>query len=68
MNLKINFGLQSASSQFKRADNSGAEVALILGEEELKNKSISFKELRKECSQETLTLEEVIERFKEMRA
>ena len=68
LNLKINFGLQSASSQFKRADNSGAEVALILGEEELKNKSISFKELRKECSQETLTLEEVIERFKEMRA
>ena len=35
LNLKINFGLESASSQFKRADNSGAEVTLILGEEEL---------------------------------
>ena len=63
MNLKTNFGLESASSQFKKADNSGAEVALILGEEELKNNSISFKELRKESSQETLTLEEVIERL-----
>jgi len=68
LNLKINFGLESASSQFKRADNSGAEVTLILGEEELKNNSISFKELRKESSQVTLTLEEVIERFKKMRA
>ena len=63
LNLKTNFGLESASSQFKKADNSGAEVALILGEEELKNNSISFKELRKESSQETLTLEEVIERL-----
>ena len=68
LNLKINFGLESASSQFKRADNSGAQVALILGEEELKNNSISFKELRKEGSQEDLVLEEVIERFKEKRA
>ena len=44
------------------------KLPLFLGEEELKNNSISFKELRKESSQVTLTLEEVIERFKKMRA
>ena len=35
-------------SQFKKADKSGAELALIIGENELRNKQVSFKSLRKQ--------------------
>ena len=46
MTIKSNLGLESPSSQFKKADKSGAKIALILGEEELLNDKISFKDLR----------------------
>ena len=66
LNIKINFGLESASSQFKRADNSGAEIALILGEEELNKKKISVKALRNELPQEAFNLTEVIRKLQDI--
>lgn len=44
----------SAKSQFKRADKSGAKLALILGEEELANNTISVKFLREDMQQITI--------------
>jgi histidyl-tRNA synthetase len=38
-------------NQFKKADKSGARLALILGDEELENNCISIKDLRKEVEQ-----------------
>jgi len=64
INLKVNLESTSASSQFKKADKSGAEIALIMGEEELKGNTISFKELRTNSPQETLSLELAIDRLK----
>ena len=49
--------------QFKRADKSEAKIALILGAEELKNNTLSIKELREESPQETLSLESAIKRL-----
>ena len=44
----------SFKSQFKKADKSGARLALILGDDELKNHSVSIKDLRNEVEQITM--------------
>jgi histidyl-tRNA synthetase len=44
-------------NQFKRADKSGADLALILGLDELRNKQISVKNLRELEEQRNLNLE-----------
>ena len=62
LNLKVNLGSESAGSQFKKADKSGARIALILGEEELENKYISCKDLRTNSDQEKLTFEDLIKK------
>ena len=59
LTIRTNLGVESANSQFKKADKSGAKVALILGDKELKNNKISFKDLRTNTEQETLTLQEL---------
>ena len=59
LTIRTNLGIESANSQFKKADKSGAKATLILGEEELKNNKISFKDLRTDTEQETLTLQEL---------
>ncbi|MDA9737097.1 His/Gly/Thr/Pro-type tRNA ligase C-terminal domain-containing protein, partial [Gammaproteobacteria bacterium] len=59
LTIKSNLGLESPSSQFKKADKSGAKIALIIGEEELLNDKISFKDLRIKSEQKKLSLKEV---------
>ena len=63
INLKVNLQVTSANSQFKRADKSGSKFALIVGEEELKDNTISIKDLETKESQETLTLDQIIKRL-----
>ena len=41
-------------SQFKKADKSGADLALIIGEDELKNDHVSIKSLRRQEDQVTI--------------
>ena len=66
INLKVNLQVTSANSQFKRADKSGSRIALIVGEEELKDNTISIKDLEKKESQETLNLDQIINRLKKL--
>ena len=47
-------------NQFKRADKSGAQLALILGEEEFKSGTITVKYLRQEHPQQTVTNSELV--------
>ena len=63
LNIRINMGLESAGSQFKKADKSGAKSALILGEDELKNNTISIKDLRTKSDQETFSYEDLEKRI-----
>ena len=63
MSLKVNLQVTSASSQFKRADKSGARIALILGEEEIRNNTLSLKDLREKSPQITLSIEGIIEKL-----
>ncbi len=50
----VNTAGGSFKSQFKKADKSGARLALILGEDELANEQISIKDLRDEAEQITV--------------
>ena len=66
LNIKVNLGLESATSQFKKADKSGAKMALILGEEELEENKISFKDLRTKSDQEILTFQDLLSKLKQI--
>ncbi len=57
--IDMNLGGGSFKSQMKRADKSGATVALILGEQELKEGRIGLKPLRSEDEQESIALDEL---------
>ena len=50
--VAVNLEGSSFKSQMKKADKSGAKIALILGDDEVVKKSIKIKLLRKEVSQE----------------
>ncbi len=63
LGIKINMGLESAGSQFKKADKSGAMFAVILGDDELQNNTISLKDLRSKADQETLSYEDLEKRI-----
>lgn len=56
----------SFKSQFKRADKSGAALAMILGEDEAKDSTIGIKNLRKESEQITLKQSELIPYFQSL--
>lgn len=49
----------SFKSQFKKADKSGAKVALVLGEREVTEQTIGVKFLREDREQETLSWSEI---------
>ncbi len=57
--------LGSFKSQFKKADKAKADFALILGEEEINNNQVSIKPLKAQGSQQTLSLAEAINYFKD---
>ena len=48
-------------SQFKKADKSGARVALILGEEEVAEGKVGIKFLREDKPQETIQISDLAE-------
>jgi len=54
LRLVVNTGGGSFKSQFKRADRSGAQLALILGDDELEAGTLAIKHLRTEQQQETI--------------
>ncbi len=65
MQLIINCGGGSAKSQFKRADNSGATYAIIVGEDEVDKKQYGLKALRDDRPQVGLSEQELIERLQQ---
>lgn len=63
--LLTHCGGGSFKSQMKKADRSGAELALILGEEEMANGQLTLKYLREEQPQQTLNVDDVIRLLQE---
>jgi histidyl-tRNA synthetase len=68
-NYKVAVNLDGASfkSQMKKADKSGAKIALILGEDEVNKKSIKIKLLREEVSQEDVLQKNIISYLKSIK-
>lgn len=63
--ILVHAGTGSFKSQFKRADKCGAMLALILGEQELAQNTISIKNLRVHSDQESKTFDQTIEYLRE---
>jgi histidyl-tRNA synthetase len=61
--LQINLGGGSFKTQFKRADKSGADYALVLGEDEVARGVVAVKALRRELAQEDCPIEQISERI-----
>ena len=59
LRVQLNLGGGSFKAQFKRADRSGAELALILGEDELEKGIVSIKPLRTEAEQERIAVSDL---------
>ncbi len=66
LRLQLNCGGGSFKSQFKRADRSGAKVALILGDDELKNQCVGVKWLRQNREQISVNHDELAGFLKEI--
>jgi histidyl-tRNA synthetase len=58
----------SFKSQFKKADKSGARIALIMGDQEAEQGVIGVKNLRIEQEQQTIPLSELIDKLKALLA
>jgi histidyl-tRNA synthetase len=59
--LQVNCGGGSFKSQFKKADKSGAQYAIIIGDDEISRGEISLKPLRSGAEQENMTQDEVVQ-------
>ncbi len=58
--IEMNMGGGNFGTQLKRADKSGAHYALILGETEIANNTVTVKNLRESSDQKTMTVDELI--------
>lgn len=65
LRVLVNCGGGSFKSQFKKADKSGARFALVLGEDEVKNGTVSLKWLREEKEQQVMAQSAVAAFLKE---
>jgi histidyl-tRNA synthetase len=61
--VQINLGGGSFKTQFKRADKSGAEFALVLGDDEAARGVVAVKALRRELAQEECPMQQISERI-----
>ncbi len=57
LRIQCNLGGGSFKAQFKRADRSGAELAVVLGEDELARGQATVKPLRSQAEQQQIALE-----------
>jgi histidyl-tRNA synthetase len=64
LKLQINCGGGSFKSQFKKADKSGAEYALIMGDDEAMRGEVGIKALRQNQDQQNLMLLQALEFLK----
>jgi histidyl-tRNA synthetase len=59
LKVQMNCGGGSFKSQFKKADKSGAKLALVLGDDEVVKQQVGVKFLRKDSEQQTLAWDQL---------
>ncbi len=60
LRLLVHCGGGGFKSQFRKADRSGAQLALIVGEEEALTRQVAVKDLRTEAAQQTLDQDQLL--------
>ncbi|RDH83707.1 MAG: histidine--tRNA ligase [endosymbiont of Galathealinum brachiosum] len=60
INIQTNCGGGAFKGQIKKADKSGAKIALIMGDDEVANNTVSIKLLREKAEQITVTHSELV--------
>jgi len=65
LKLQVNCGGGSFKSQFKKADKSGAEFAIIIGDDEAQRGEVALKSLRVEQEQVTLSHSALLQTLKD---
>jgi len=65
---KVSMNLENSSfkSQFKKADKSNAKIAIIIGEDELKNNIIQIKLMRNQGSQESVGVDDLLHHVRDI--
>ena len=63
LRLQVNLGGGNFKTQFKRADKSGARIAIILGDDEVDRGVVALKPLRQELAQEECPIAQASERL-----
>jgi len=63
LRLQINLGAGSFKTQFKRADKSGAQFAMVLGDDEVARGVVALKALRQDLAQEECPMAQISERL-----
>ncbi len=63
LKLQVNLGGGSFKTQFKRADKSGAQFALVLGDDEMARGVVALKALRQDLAQEECPVIQISERL-----
>ena len=63
LKLQINLGGGSFKTQFKRADKSGAQFAIVLGDDEVARGVVAVKDLRRDVAQEECAIDRISERL-----
>ena len=63
--IEINHNGGSFKQQFKRADRSESDIALILGDEEIQNETIGIKVMKQGGEQETISMAKFLESIAE---
>lgn len=66
LRVRNNFGGGNFKKQFKRADKSGASIALVLGEQEVQEQTIGVKFLREQKDQLQIAQSDLVEQLKSL--
>lgn len=64
LKVQMNCGGGSFKSQFKKADKSGAEFAIVMGEQEVEQQVVAVKPLRQEGEQQTVAWDQLVSHLK----
>ncbi|MBD9357615.1 histidine--tRNA ligase [Methylomonas albis] len=67
LKLQVNCGGGSFKSQFKKADKSGAEYAIIIGDDEAQRGEVALKPLRIDAEQSTLNHDQLLQTLQDWR-
>ena len=60
LSIEMNLNGGNFKQQFKRADKAGSDIALILGDDEIKQQTVGIKPMRSEEPQETIDRKELL--------